>query len=96
MVFRYMIPRIMPVLIPQLIYLIPAFVFLEATLGMFNIRMIYPTWGRIIYGALNYGLTYGSRFWVLQPLALVFLTGLAFAMVGFALDKILNPKLESA
>ncbi len=96
MVFRYMIPRIMPVLIPQLIYLIPTFVFLEATLGMFNIRMIYPTWGRIIYGALNYGLTYGSRYWVLQPLALVFATGLAFAMVGFALDKILNPKLESA
>ncbi|MBX3047598.1 MAG: ABC transporter permease subunit [Anaerolineales bacterium] len=94
-IFRYMIPKIMPLLIPQLIYLIPTFVFLEATLGMFNIRMIYPTWGRIIYEALNSGLLYGSRFWVLQPLGLVFLTGMAFSMVGFALDKILNPKVGS-
>lgn len=93
-IFKYMIPKIMPLLIPQLIYLIPTYIFLEATLGMFNIRMIYPTWGRIIYEALNSGLVYGSRFWVLQPLALVFLTGLAFSMVGFALDKILNPKLN--
>lgn len=93
-IFKYMIPKIMPLLIPQLIYLIPTYIFLEATLGMFNIRMIYPTWGRIIYEALNSGLVYGSRFWVLQPLTLVFLTGLAFSMVGFALDKILNPKLN--
>ncbi|QYK50649.1 MAG: ABC transporter permease subunit [Anaerolineales bacterium] len=93
-IFKYMIPKIMPLLIPQLIYLIPTYIFLEATLGMFNIRMIYPTWGRIIYEALNSGLVYGSRFWVLQPLMLVFLTGLAFSMVGFALDKILNPKLN--
>jgi peptide/nickel transport system permease protein len=94
-IFRYMIPKIMPLLIPQLIYLIPTFVFLEATLGMFNIRMVYPTWGRIIYDALTSGLNYGSRYWVLQPLVLVFLTGLAFSMVGFALDKILNPKLDN-
>lgn len=93
---RYMAPRIMPVLIPQLITLIPGFVFLEATLGMFNIRSNYPTWGKVIYDALIYGLSWGSRFWVLQPLALLLLTGFAFAMVGFALDRILNPKLNNA
>lgn len=94
-IFKYMIPKIVPVLIPQLIYLVPSFVFLEATLGMLNIRSIYPTWGRVIYSALNYGLSsWGSRLWVLQPLTLVFLTGLAFAVVGFALDKILNPKIS--
>lgn len=93
---RYMVPRITPVLIPQLVTLIPGFVFLEATLGMFNIRSNYPTWGKVIYDALNYGLSWGSRFWVLQPLALLLLTGFAFAMVGFALDRILNPRLDHA
>lgn len=91
---RYMIPRIMPVLIPQLITLVPGFVFLEATMGLFNIRSNYPTWGKVIYEALKHGLSWGSRFWVLQPLALLLLTGLAFAMIGLALDRIFNPKQD--
>ena len=37
-IFQYMIPRILPVLIPQLVTLIPGFIFLEATLGMFNVK----------------------------------------------------------
>jgi len=94
LIWKYMVPRIMPVMIPQLISLVPAFVFLEATLGMFNIHSTLPTWGRVIYEALNHGITYGSRFWVLQPLALLLLTGFAFAFLGFALDKILNPRLK--
>jgi len=92
----YLIPRIIPVLIPQLVSLVPAFVFLEATLGMFNIRSTLPTWGRIIFEGLRYGLSFGSRYWVLQPILLLLLTGFAFAMVGFALDRVLNPRLKGA
>ncbi len=93
MIMKYMIPRIIPVLVPQLVTLIPSFVFLEATLGLFNIKSNYPTWGRIIYQGLSQGALYGSRFWVLEPLALLLLTGLAFAMLGVALERILNPRL---
>jgi peptide/nickel transport system permease protein len=32
---------------------------------------------------------------VLEPLSLLLLTGLAFAMLGFALERILNPRLKS-
>jgi peptide/nickel transport system permease protein len=91
---HYMVPRVIPVLIPQLVALIPGYVFLEATLGMFNIKSLYPTWGRVIYNALRYGLVWGSRYWVLQPIALLLLTGFAFAMIGAALDRILNPRLR--
>ena len=94
-IFRYMIPRIIPVLIPQLVVLIPSYVFLEATLGMFNIKSNYPTWGKVIYDALKHGVSWGSRYWVLEPIGLLLLTGFAFAMVGFALDRILNPRLRS-
>ncbi|MFC1936771.1 ABC transporter permease subunit [Chloroflexota bacterium] len=93
-IFVYMVPRIIPVLIPQLVALIPSYVFLEATLGMFNIKSDYPTWGRIIYEALKHGVGWGSRYWVLQPIGLLLLTGFSFALVGFALDRILNPKLK--
>jgi peptide/nickel transport system permease protein len=93
-IFHYLIPRIVPILIPQLVTLIPSYVFLEATLGIFNVHSDYPTWGRIIYEALRYGANYGSSFWVLEPLSLLLLTGLAFAMLGFALERILNPRIR--
>jgi peptide/nickel transport system permease protein len=92
-IFHYLIPRIIPVLVPQLITLIPGFIFLEATLGIFNIKSNYPTWGRTIYQGLTEGALFGSRYWVLEPLALLLLTGVAFAMMGYALDRILTPRL---
>jgi peptide/nickel transport system permease protein len=88
----YLLPRIMPVLIPQLITQVPSFIFWEATLGFFNIQSIYPTWGRIIYDGLARGALYGSPFWVLEPIFLLLITGLAFAMFGSALERILNPR----
>jgi peptide/nickel transport system permease protein len=91
---KYMIPRLIPVLVPQLVILIPAFVFLEATLGFFNIRMLYPTWGTVIYQAATRGGIFGSRFWMLQPIALLLLTGLGFSLFGLALERILNPRLS--
>lgn len=90
---KYLLPRILTSLIPQIILLIPSFVFLEATLGLFNISSDYPTWGKVIYQALTKGAWFGSRYWVVQPLVLLMLTGLGIAMFGFALERILNPKL---
>jgi peptide/nickel transport system permease protein len=90
---HYLLPRIMPVLIPQLVTQVPSFIFWEATLGFFNIQSVYPTWGRIIYDGLASGALYGSPFWVLEPIFLLLLTGLAFAMLGSALERILNPRI---
>ena len=92
-IFKYLVPRVISMLVPQIILLIPSFVFLEATLGLFNITSDYPTWGKVIYHALTKGAIYGSRYWVLEPLALLIITGLAFGLFGFALEKILNPRL---
>jgi peptide/nickel transport system permease protein len=89
----YLVPRILPVFIPHLVSLIPTFIFLEATLGFFNVKSIYPSFGRIIYDGLSRGALYGSPFWVLQPIFLLLLTGLAFAMLGSALERILNPRI---
>jgi peptide/nickel transport system permease protein len=93
-ILNYMIPRIIPVIVPQLIALVPTFVFLEATLGIFNIKTEYPTWGTIIYQGLTRGALYGAKFWVLQPIALLLLTSLGFALLGSALERILNPRLQ--
>lgn len=93
-IFKYMIPRVLPVLIPQLVTLVPGFIFLEATLGMLNVKSNFPTWGKVIYEGLTKGAAWGSKFWVLEPLTLLLLTGFAFSMMGFALDRVLNPRLQ--
>jgi peptide/nickel transport system permease protein len=61
---------------------------------MFNIKSVYPTWGKVIYEALKQPASWGSPYWILEPLALLLLTGFAFAMVGYSLDRILNPRLQ--
>jgi len=95
-VFNYLIPRIIPVLIPQLVNVIPTFVFLEATLAVLGLGdPIIPTWGKLIDDArANGALFQGHYYWVLEPSVLLMITGLAFALVGFALDRIFNPKLR--
>jgi len=95
-IFQYMFPRIIPVMIPHLVIAIPGFVFLEATLAFLGVIPPYlPTWGKVINQALNEGTFQGHYFWVLEPISLALITGLAFAFVGFALDKILNPRLRN-
>lgn len=95
-IFNYLIPRIIPLIIPQLVVLIPSFVFLEASLSLLGLGdPVLPTWGKIINDAQTNGALYqGQYYWVLEPAVLLIFTGLAFALVGFALDRIFNPRLR--
>jgi peptide/nickel transport system permease protein len=95
-IFRYLIPRIIPVLIPQLVTVIPSFVFLEASLAVLGLGdPVLPTWGKVIDDArANGALFQGQYYWVLEPSFLLMLTGLAFAMLGYSLDRIFNPRLR--
>lgn len=95
-IMQYLVPRIVPLLIPQLVTLIPANVFLEASLNLISLGdPVLPTWGKLIQdGVGNSALLQGQYYWVLEPAVVLLITGLAFAMVGFSLDRIFNPRLR--
>jgi peptide/nickel transport system permease protein len=95
-IFNYLIPRIIPLLIPAFVIQIPAYVFLEASLAVLGLGdPVIPTWGKIINDANSNGALYdGLYYWVLEPSILLMVTGLAFAMVGYSLDRIFNPRLR--
>lgn len=95
-IFLYLTPRIIPMLIPQLVTLIPSYVFLEASLTVLGLGdPVLPTWGKIIYDAQVQGALFqGQYYWILEPSFLLILTGLAFSMLGFSLDRIFNPRLR--
>jgi len=96
-IFLYLIPRMIPLLIPSLVQSIPAFVFLEASLAVIGLGdPVLPTWGKIIQDAQANGALYkGYYYWVLEPAVLLMITGLGFSVLGFALDRVFNPKLRN-
>jgi len=94
-IFRYLVPRIVSLLLPRLVVLVPGYVFLEATLAFLGAPDEYlPTLGKVIYEGFSWGALYRYPHWVLLPLAALVLIGVSFAMVGLALDRALNPKLR--
>lgn len=95
-VFLYLIPRMIPLLIPTLVSAVPSYVFLEASLAILGLGdPVLPTWGKVINDAEFNGALYkGQYYWILEPAVLLMITGLGFAMLGFALDRIFNPRLR--
>ena len=97
MVFRYLLPRLAPTLLPQFVLIIPTFVFVEASLAVLGLGdPKLPTWGKMLNDALLGGALYrGHYYWVLEPSILLMLVGSGFALLGFSLDRIFNPRLRS-
>jgi peptide/nickel transport system permease protein len=95
-IVRYMAPRIIPILVPGFVTLIPSLVFLEASLGLLGLGdPVLPTWGKILNDAQSNGALYkGYYYWVLSPSVFLMITALGFSLLGFALDRIFNPRLR--
>jgi peptide/nickel transport system permease protein len=92
----YIMPRLIPYIIANIVLSVPAFVFLEAALSLLGLgdpRL--PTWGKIIGEAYEGGAAvHGLWWWILLPSALIVLTAAAFAFLGYALDNVINPRLR--
>ena len=95
-VLRYMIPKILPTMIPSIVLSVPDFVFLEAALALLGVGDPQAvTWGRVLEDAAREAALYkGYYYWILEPSAFLLITALGFAMLGLALDKIFNPRLR--
>lgn len=108
-VLRYMLPRIVPVLAPQIIVAIPGFVFLEASLAYLGVSdPVFPTWGKLLMETFFVtrgtniafdpaNMLYYTHFYagVLVPALLLILLALSFNTLGTYLEKVLNPRLKS-
>lgn len=95
-VFRYLIPRVIPWLIPGFVLAVPAYVFLEASLSVLALGdPVLPTWGKLLSDAFGHGALYhGYYYWVLEPAFLLMLTGFGFTLIGYTMDKLFNPRLR--
>ncbi|MEM2454020.1 MAG: ABC transporter permease subunit, partial [Ignisphaera sp.] len=95
-IIRYMLPRALPVIIPTIVIATPSYVFLEAALALLGLSdPTSITWGKVLEEAYAGAAMYrGYYHWILFPSVMLVLISIAFASIGFTLDRIFNPRLK--
>jgi len=93
-IVRHVIPNVMPLVYVTLASSVPGAITLEASLAFLGFSD--PTrmsWGRMLNGAF---FTSGSLswWWVIIPGLCIALLAMAFILLGFALDEVMNPRLR--
>ncbi len=93
-VFKHVIPQLMPFALASIAISVPGAILGEAGLSFLGLGdPTIPTWGKILHDA-NQGsaASRGMWWWVAPPGLMIALTGLAFVLIGSALDSIVNPR----
>ena len=95
-IFRHIIPQLLPYAFASIAISVPAAITTEAGLSFLGLGdPLFPTWGSILYDANTYGAAArGLWWWIVPPGMMIALTGLAFVFIGNALDNIVNPRLR--
>ncbi len=94
--FKHILPRAIPYTFSLIALGVPAYIFLEASISFLGLGdPVLPTWGKILGEAYREGaLFFGMWWWVAIPIAGILFTTVAFAMLGAAFDRIVNPRLR--
>jgi peptide/nickel transport system permease protein len=95
-IFKHIIPQLLPYAFASIAISVPAAITTEAGLSFLGLGdPTFPTWGQILHDANTYGAAaQGFWWWIVPPGLLIAVTGLAFVFIGNALDSIVNPKLK--
>lgn len=93
---RHILPNVMSLVYVSLALTVPNAIISEAALswlGLFDPRVL--SWGRMLYNAQRFGGIFHERWlWIVPPGVSIALVSLAFILLGYALDEILNPRLR--
>lgn len=95
-IFRQILPNVMPLVFATLVLSIPVAILTESALsflGLGDPRI--SSWGRILYNAYSFGgFSKLAWWWILPPGLAITILSLSFVFIGHALDEILNPRLR--
>jgi len=95
-IFRHILPQLLPYAFASIAISVPAAITTEAGLSFLGLGdPTFPTWGQILRDANVYGaVARGLWWWIVPPGLMIAITGLAFVFIGNAMDAIVNPKLK--
>ena len=93
--FRHLVPELYPLLVVNFIQVVRRAVFMEA--GMAFIGVFDPaqkSWGLMLHYARDFMFTDAWMWWLLPPALAISFTIIAFALIGYALETALDPRLR--
>ena len=95
-IFKHIIPQIIPYALASIAISVPAAITTEAGLSFLGLGdSTYPTWGQILHDAQSHGAAArGLWWWIVPPGIMVAVTGLAFVFIGNSLESTANPRLK--
>lgn len=97
LIFKHMIPIMIPFAFSSMALAVPGAILTEASISIIGLGdSTIITWGQMLNDARTAGaVIQGMWWWIIPPGLMISIVGMSFAFVGFAMDKILNPKLKS-
>ena len=95
-IFKHIIPQLLPFTFASIALAVPSAILTEASLSFLGLGdPSIPTWGQILNEAhSSNAVSNGLWWWILPPGMMIALTGLSFALIGIALDSIVNPRAK--
>ena len=93
---RHILPNVMPVIMANMILTVAIAILSESALSFLGLGdPLAVTWGTVIDEAFSRGATsIGAWWWLLAPSFCIVAVVLAFTLVGYALDEIINPRIR--
>ncbi len=94
--FKHIMPRLLPYTFALITLSVPSFIFLEASLSFLGLGdPLLPTWGSILGDAYSGSAPFrGFWWWIAFPAGGIIFATVAFALLGYSFDKVLNPRLR--
>jgi len=95
-VFKHIVPQLLPYAFASMALSVPGAILAEAGLSFLNLTsQNMVSWGRMLNNAYNNGATVNGYWWqVIPPGLAIAIVGFVFVLIGVSLDKVLNPKLR--
>ncbi len=96
LVTRHVLPNVMPVIMANTVLIVAIAILSETALSFLGLGDPFSiSWGQILEQANDAGAsTLGAWWWLGAPGVCIVLVVLAFTMIGFALDQIINPRIR--
>jgi len=95
--FRHILPNVMPLILANMILGVVNAILSEAGIAFLGFVDIHgqPSWGVILHWASKgAALLNNSWWWIIPPGLLILLTTLGFVFISHAADKVVNPRLR--
>lgn len=91
-IFKHIIPQLLPLTFASIAIAVPAAILGEAALSFLGLGdPTIPTWGQILHDAHSAAaMSRGLWWWIVPPGLMIAITGVAFVLIGNALDNIVN------